>query len=143
LSHFIEHAHNPRRLLEESFRLLKPGGRLWIDTPNIRGLGHKYFGRFWLPLDPPRHLVLFHWEALEELLKDVGFTKVARRPRAELGFSHMAAYSKRISLGQDPLDGSPSFKDRLLGWAAKVRVTFDYHRSECVTLIARKKRQGQ
>lgn len=141
LAHVIEHVHNPRKTLEDCFRLLKPGGRLWLDTPNIRGLGHKYFGRYWLPIDPPRHLVLFHWGILEKLLKEAGFSRIVRRPRPLLAYPHMAAASRRISQGLDPLSGcSPLLRDRFMSFTARVRVMFDYRRSECVTLIAFKER---
>jgi len=137
LSHVIEHVHNPRKTLEDCFRLLKPGGRLWLDTPNIHGLGHEYFGRYWLPLDPPRHLVLFHWDVMERLLKGVGFSRIVRKPRAELGYPHMSAASRRISQGRDPLANcKPSIRDRLMSFKSRIQVKCDYHRSECVTLIA-------
>ena len=37
-----------------------------IATPNLEALGHRAFGRDWVGLDPPRHLVLFTTASLTE-----------------------------------------------------------------------------
>lgn len=80
LGHVIEHLHDPRVALVHLRRLLRPGGMLWMATPNIESLGHRRYGRNWFGLDPPRHLVLFSHQALVWLLADVGFARVERRP---------------------------------------------------------------
>jgi len=41
MSHVIEHVHDPHETLKTIYRLLKPGGFLWLTTPNIQSLGHK------------------------------------------------------------------------------------------------------
>jgi len=73
-AHVIEHVHDPARLLRECYRILKPAGTLVILTPNARSLGHKFFGRHWLCLDPPRHLVLFTASALRKAAQEAGFS---------------------------------------------------------------------
>lgn len=37
----IEHLHNPKRLLEEAYRVLVPGGYLTISTPNPQSLAQR------------------------------------------------------------------------------------------------------
>jgi SAM-dependent methyltransferase len=64
LSHVIEHVHNPVALLQECHRVLKPGGRLVVVTPNVESRGHQVFGEHWRDLDPPRHLYLFSLRTL-------------------------------------------------------------------------------
>jgi SAM-dependent methyltransferase len=59
MNHVIEHFHEPNEALRIAQRLLKPGGLLWIATPNLDSRGHALFGRDWIGLEPPRHLVLF------------------------------------------------------------------------------------
>ncbi len=44
LSHVIEHVAAPHEQLKGCFNLLAPGGRLWLQTPNIDSLGHEVFG---------------------------------------------------------------------------------------------------
>ena len=72
-AHVIEHVHDPVALLRECFRILKPGGKLVILTPNTASYGHKHFGRAWLNLDPPRHLILFNKLTLRKAAEQQGF----------------------------------------------------------------------
>jgi SAM-dependent methyltransferase len=76
MSHLIEHVHAPLELLKEARRVLRRGGRLLMATPNIRGLGHRWMGRRWPFLDPPRHLQAFTPRALKLLARAAGFTEV-------------------------------------------------------------------
>ncbi len=69
MAHVIEHVHDPRRMLAECRRILKPGGTVVITTPNSSSWGHRHFGRDWLPLDPPRHLHLFNPQNMRRLVE--------------------------------------------------------------------------
>lgn len=71
--HLIEHVHEPTRLLCECYRVIKPGGRLVIVTPNIESLGHQLFKASCFHLDPPRHLHLFSLSSLRQLIEKAGF----------------------------------------------------------------------
>jgi SAM-dependent methyltransferase len=73
MSHAIEHVADPASVLGEIHRILAPGGRLAILTPNGRSPGHRWFGSCWFALDPPRHLHLFTLPALSRLLARTGF----------------------------------------------------------------------
>jgi len=59
MNHVIEHVSNPVEVLKECYRLLKPGGKMILLTPNIESLGHRLFKKLWLYLDPPIHFCLF------------------------------------------------------------------------------------
>lgn len=102
LSHVIEHVHDPLALLSACERLLKPGGWVWVDTPNLCSLGHRRFGRHWRDLDPPRHLVLFTPDSLTGLLERAGFSSVATEPWTPLCLDIFSA-SEAIRLGMDPI----------------------------------------
>ena len=80
LSHVIEHVHQPIDVLNACYKLLKPGGFLWIETPNIESEGHRIFGRYWRGLEPPRHLVLFTYKSLLNTLTKVGYAEVELQP---------------------------------------------------------------
>jgi 2-polyprenyl-3-methyl-5-hydroxy-6-metoxy-1,4-benzoquinol methylase len=59
MHHLIEHVHDPVALFKECHRILKPGGRIVVMTPNSESLLHKRFLSNWRGLEPPRHLYLF------------------------------------------------------------------------------------
>lgn len=68
----IEHLPSPRKDLGTAQKLLKPGGLLIIQTPNIGSLEVRIKkARFTNFL--PGHLVLFSRETLRQLLKKTGF----------------------------------------------------------------------
>lgn len=72
-SHVIEHVHDPRQFLCDIHDLLRPQGRLYIQTPNIDASTHQRFGKYWRGLEPPRHLVLFTRQSLVDALGKAGF----------------------------------------------------------------------
>jgi SAM-dependent methyltransferase len=80
LSHVIEHVHEPVATLRQCLHLLKPGGRLWIETPNADSRGHQQFGGCWRGLEAPRHLVLFNPSSLRLALHEAGFEHIGALP---------------------------------------------------------------
>jgi 2-polyprenyl-3-methyl-5-hydroxy-6-metoxy-1,4-benzoquinol methylase len=105
LAHVIEHVHHPVEMLQACYDLLKPGGFLWIETPNIAAEGHRLFGASWRGLEPPRHLVLFTLESMCNTLSAAGFSEVkvqTYRPSCDVMFSA----SKAIAGGVDPYSES-------------------------------------
>jgi SAM-dependent methyltransferase len=72
MSHVIEHVLDPIDLMRECHRVLKPGGRMVVVTPNIESIGHRRFKQTWLHLDPPRHLHLFNLRTLRQALDRSG-----------------------------------------------------------------------
>ena len=105
MSQVIEHVHDPGAALGACRRLLRPGGLLWLATPNLGGYGHAFYGRDWLGLDPPRHLVLFTRESLVRSVEQAGFT-ISALPRdfsAERNFPCSAAIAAGVD-SQDPIE---------------------------------------
>jgi 2-polyprenyl-3-methyl-5-hydroxy-6-metoxy-1,4-benzoquinol methylase len=69
----IEHLQDPGHFLAETLRILKPGGLLWLSTPDIQACGSK----FW---DDPTHVHPYTRASLKTLLRINGFTDVLVTP---------------------------------------------------------------
>jgi len=72
-SHLLEHLNNPFALVQEVHRILMPGGRFFVTTPNIEGFQAKLFGSRWRSAIFD-HLYLFSVKTLSKLLGQAGFT---------------------------------------------------------------------
>jgi len=101
LSHVIEHVHDPLSLLNECYRLIKPGGWIWIETPNINALGHCHFKNNWRGLEPPRHLVIFNHTSLKKSLINIGFCDIKDMPHRNI---YTSLYSANLAIRQGCTD---------------------------------------
>jgi cyclopropane fatty-acyl-phospholipid synthase-like methyltransferase len=72
----IEHLSEPRLLVQEVARLLRPGGLFWTTTPHARGLSARVLGLKWRCIWPPEHLQLFSVAGIRALLQDAGFKQI-------------------------------------------------------------------
>lgn len=73
MAHVIEHLRDARALLSECLRILRPGGKLIIATPNVESLGFRLLRERWRGLEVPRHLAIHSVTSLSRLLGDAGF----------------------------------------------------------------------
>jgi SAM-dependent methyltransferase len=64
----FEHLHNPAAAFRECSRLLRPGGRLLVQVPNLRSI----HSRWALQEDVPRHLYFFTPKTLRAYGRSVG-----------------------------------------------------------------------
>ena len=82
MGHVIEHLHQPVTWLAECRRVLKPGGRLVVTTPNMASWGYRRFQAHAMHLDPPRHLHLFSPANLRTCAAQAGFPQIEVRTTA-------------------------------------------------------------
>jgi 2-polyprenyl-3-methyl-5-hydroxy-6-metoxy-1,4-benzoquinol methylase len=138
LAHVVEHLHDPLATLRECNALLRPGGRLWLQTPNLKSAGHAYWGRDWRGLEPPRHLVLFTPESLQQLLRKAGFQGIDLLP-SPLEAQDMFRHSLAIRLGVDLRTNRKPRLDRTARRAARWAdgtASGDPQAAEAITAVA-------
>jgi 2-polyprenyl-3-methyl-5-hydroxy-6-metoxy-1,4-benzoquinol methylase len=137
MSHVIEHVYDPQALLEACYKRLKPGGWVWVDTPNIDSLGHAEYGPNWIGIEP-RHLILFTPASLKDALARSGF--VNQEPiHAKMVPLYTFAESEAIAAGRG-MEGASEFlasvKERAMDAADREKANPDIR--EFVTVRAYK-----
>jgi len=73
LSNVLEHSLDPKRMLSDVRRVLRPGGEVWISCTNSRSWLRSLFGRYWINWHAPFHIVHFSPKTIQRLLRDTGF----------------------------------------------------------------------
>lgn len=79
LSQVIEHLLEPQKMLAELRRILRPGGRLLLTTPNVHSLWRYVFGPYWINWHTPFHIYHFHTQGLRRMVEGMGFTTLYLR----------------------------------------------------------------
>ncbi len=80
MSQVLEHLPDPVESLQKCFNLLLPGGKIFIGIPNIGSFEAKVFGKNWMGLEIPRHMVHFSEVVIRQQLAMCGFDIVNIRP---------------------------------------------------------------
>jgi SAM-dependent methyltransferase len=69
----VEHLTAPDEVFARAARWLRPGGLLYVTTPNARSLSRRILGADWSVIAPPEHLTIWSSRGLCEALVRAGF----------------------------------------------------------------------
>jgi 2-polyprenyl-3-methyl-5-hydroxy-6-metoxy-1,4-benzoquinol methylase len=138
ITHVIEHLHDPISLLKESHRILCPGGRIYITTPNLESLGHRTSKKNWFALEPPRHLHLWTPRTLRKTLEMADF-KVEQCKTSSKGAAFIHYRSKQIEdVGKTDLKNHFSISSSVFGCREAFLNVFEKQYGEEIQLIGKK-----
>lgn len=137
LSHVIEHVHAPLDMLARLYRLLRPGGVIWLETPNLDSAGSRRFGKAWRGLETPRHLVLFSRLSLVKALQQAGFHSIAQHWHGMTTFDVYAS-SEAIAAGRLATEASYGGRPPWRAVLAELKAMLSPASREFLTLTARR-----
>lgn len=78
-NHSFEHIFNPNEVLNEIYRILKPGGKLLIGIPNYAGINSKLAKKYWYYLGAPVHTFNYTSKNIKQLLVKHNFRIIKLR----------------------------------------------------------------
>lgn len=90
----IEHVHDPVRSLEECVKALRPGGGLYLNTPNFSSLTRLALGKKWSVFFP-WHLFYFNTNTIRRTVEKAGL-RVQNMYAS--GFAPVSAYDPMLAL---------------------------------------------
>jgi len=88
----IEHLPDPERAVRHCHRYLKPGGHLFITTPDFSSGMARLLGRHWYYVDMDEHIALFTRANLRDVLMRNGFEVIERQT---IGRGYRLSYIRR------------------------------------------------
>ena len=98
-SDVIEHVRDPAAFLGHAYRLLRPGGIVFVATPTQDSWSAKLLGRRWMEFKP-EHLWYFSVATLRSLLAQHGFVDIVDRPGVKtLSLDYIAGHFARYPVG--------------------------------------------
>jgi len=71
---YLEHERSARRVLQESRRVLKDGGSIYVRVPNYGSINRRVMGRRWCGFRFPDHVNYFTPSSLKALASAAGFS---------------------------------------------------------------------
>lgn len=103
LWHVLEHLENPGQTLAQVFELLRAGGMLVLEVPNLSSLQSRLTGKHWFHLDIERHLFHFPAAGLRKLLKATGFIVIEKGTFSweQCPFGVLQSFLNSLGLGSD------------------------------------------
>lgn len=137
MNHVLEHIHDPMGQAKECHRVLKTGGVLSLATPNVVSLGHERFRRYWVGLDPPRHLYIYSPESLAALMQSAGF-RIHRLSTTARWAPMVYQVSQRMLAQERETVSRSALRDKIGGqlfyWQERFRLKFQARKGEEILL---------
>ena len=79
LQDVIEHFKDPAREVNEIYRILEPGGIVFIVTPDVDGIWSQLLKKMWYHYKPGEHIMYFSQNTLKRILSNHRFKNIETR----------------------------------------------------------------
>jgi SAM-dependent methyltransferase len=99
----LEHVAKPHDIFQAAARWLRPGGLLYITTPNANSLNRRLLGLEWTIFSPPEHVTIWTACGLRHALRNVGF-EIGRIRTEGLNPCEIIARLRRGNNSSQPVD---------------------------------------
>jgi 2-polyprenyl-3-methyl-5-hydroxy-6-metoxy-1,4-benzoquinol methylase len=138
LDQVIEHAIHPVQMLSDIAKVLKPGGKVILSTPNSRGWGARAFGRRWINWHTPYHLQHFSVQSMRLAAEQAGLILESAKTITHSNWLHYQWIHIVLfpDMGHPSVFWSPglalSFKEKLL-----LKILAAIHRTKINHLLTR------
>lgn len=96
--HVVEHLLNPVEVLTKAYQLLQSNGILFVETPNIGGIGARLKQAKWSMIKPPEHVLYYKPCSLKYVLRKAGFSKIKIFTTTPTTLRSIADFSPSIRL---------------------------------------------
>ena len=140
MQHVIEHLYEPLPTMRQIVKLLKPGGILYLETPDICSGSAKRDGASWLHIKIPEHVLYFSQETLSRLLDELGCDVLGvSKPVPGTGWMNRIFGSpERAKRFYDVARRFPLF-ERMVEWVRSMRQRAIPDQAEHLHVLARKR----
>lgn len=147
MMHVLEHVLNPVQALDNITRMLRRGGRLYVEVPNNACIGRQEAGATWRWLDVPRHLNFFTPESLQAFCRKAGleieaveFTGYVRQFLSDWIADERLIHDRLESMSLEDESGLPRRNSKIRAWRllAKTWRAPDAAKYDSVRIVARK-----
>lgn len=143
LNHVIEHLYDTEDVIRECYRILRPGGRLVMATPNGENIWLGKFRKNWFCLQSPAHLQIFSCKNLNGVCKKVGFeilksTTTSRNGHWVYACSSLIKRHGRFDFGKQKPSKILLLKGKLAQLLLSLGLVFNHRIGTEVVVIAQK-----